>query len=59
MKKYKCKECGAEFEGDYWNDTLRGQVGIEDFVPIEEAEPKTQVDWRCPACDKDVKVEEV
>ena len=58
MKKYKCKECNFEAEGSYWNETLEGQVmGSDEYVPIEEEHEG--LIWKCPACDKDVKVEEV
>ena len=59
MSKYKCKKCEAEFEADYWNETLEGQVmnSSDEYMPIEDA-PEGLI-WICPACMSDVEVEEV
>ena len=58
MSKFKCKKCEAEFEGDYWNETLEGQIMSDNgFVPIEDA-PEGLI-WKCPGCMSDTEVEEV
>ena len=55
---YKCKKCGFEAEGDYWNDTLRGQImGDEAFMKIQDEHEG--LIWKCPGCMKNVDVEEV
>ena len=55
MTKYKCKKCNYTAEGDYWNEVLEGQTGLEDFVPIQDP-VGTDLIWLCPACMNDVEV---
>ena len=58
MSKFKCKKCGAEFEGDYWNDTLRGQIMSDNgFMKIQDEHEG--LIWKCPGCMSDTEVEEV
>lgn len=48
LPRFRCKNCGAEYPAQTWNEALIGQTGNEDIVPIEEDHQAGP--WYCPNC---------